>query len=179
MSEKDTQTAPCHDCSCSRRKFLTDVTTGVGVVGAAAMAYPFVKSMSPAANVKAMSTTEVDLSAIAEGETKTVMWRGRPVFVRHRTPAEIEHVRAENTSTQLLDPQNDEDRVQKEQWLVVMGVCTHLGCVPLNGGNFGGWLCPCHGSQFDASGRLRRGPAAANLEIPPYSFVNDSTIKIG
>lgn len=179
MSNKDCKMEGNGGCECARRKFLTDVTTGVGVAGAAAMAYPFVKSMAPAADVKALSTTEVDLSEIEEGESKTVMWRGRPVFIKHRTAEEISATRAENTSAELLDPQNDEDRVQKDQWLVVMAVCTHLGCVPMDGGSHGGWICPCHGSQFDASGRLRRGPAATNLDIPPYAFLDDTTIKIG
>ena len=162
----------------SRRSFLSTVTTTFGVVGAAAAAYPFVRSMTPAANVKALASTEVDISDISEGETKVIIWRGKPVFIKHRTAAEIAEVTKDDKAS-LDDPQNDADRVQNPKWLVALAVCTHLGCVPNKGGEFGGWLCPCHGSQFDASGRVRRGPAPTNLEIPPYKFLDDNTIKIG
>ncbi len=162
-----------------RREFLETVTSTVAVAGAACAAYPFVKSMSPSADVKAQATTEVDLSAIEKGDSKTVMWRGRPVFIKHRTEEEIEKSRFEDQSDELLDPAADESRVQKPEWLVVVGVCTHLGCVPMEGGQFGGWRCPCHGSQFDGAGRLRQGPAPTNLEVPPYKFLDDNTIKIG
>lgn len=165
-----------------RRDFIVGATQAVGAVGAVCAAYPFVKSMSPAENVKALSTTEVDISEIEVGNSKTVMWRGRPVFIRHRTKEEIAKAEADDTAageTALLDPATDTSRVQKKEWLVTMAVCTHLGCVPMEGGNFDGWLCPCHGSQFDASGRVRRGPAPTNLEVPPYTFVSDTLIKIG
>jgi ubiquinol-cytochrome c reductase iron-sulfur subunit len=163
----------------SRRKFLTDMTTAFGVAGATCAAVPFVKSMAPADNVKAMASTEVDISDISEGDTKTVIWRGRPVFIKHRTGAEIAKARTEDTSSELLDPAKDESRVQNEKWLIAMAVCTHLGCVPMEGGEHDGWICPCHGSQFDASGRVRRGPAPSNLDVPPYEFLNPTTIKIG
>lgn len=163
----------------SKRDFLTDVTIATGAVGAACTAWPFLNSMSPAENVKAQATTDVDLSEIAAGDVKTVMWRGKPVFVWHRTAEQIDAMRSEKAQEKLLDPAEDKDRVQKDEWLVVMGVCTHLGCVPIQGGDAGGWRCPCHGSQFDGSGRLTQGPAATNLEIPPYAFLDDNTIRIG
>lgn len=168
---KDTKTS-------NRREFLTDLTITFGAAGAACAAVPFVKSMSPAANVKAQSTTTVDISDLDVGDSKTVVWRGKPVFIKYRTPAEIADMKKVDVS-ELRDPQTDGDRVTNENYLVVIGICTHLGCVPLGGGNFEGWLCPCHGSQFDASGRIRRGPAPTNLEVPPYTFLDDTTIKIG
>ena len=162
----------------SKRDFLTQTTTAFGVVGAACAAYPFIKQMSPSDDVKAQATTEVDLTQIPLGEGKIVMWQGKPVFIKHRTPEEIAEAKA-GDATATIDPQKDEDRVQKPEWLVTMGVCTHLGCVPNTGGKHDGWLCPCHGSQFDSSGRVRVGPAPTNLEIPPYAFLDDNTIKIG
>lgn len=162
----------------SRRDFLSTVTTTFGAAGAACAAYPLIKQMSPSDDVKAQATTEVNLSEIPLGESKIVMWQGKPVFIKHRTASEIEEARA-GDATATIDPQKDEDRVQKAQWLVTLGVCTHLGCVPNSGGNHEGWLCPCHGSQFDSSGRVRVGPAPTNLEVPPYTFLDDNTIKIG
>lgn len=162
----------------NRRKFLTGVTGAFGAVGAACAAYPFIKSMSPSEDVEAQKSIEVDLSEIPEGETKRVIWRGKAVFIRHRTAAQIEEAKAGDASA-VIDPQTDADRVQKDKWLVTIAHCTHLGCIPLQGGKFGGWGCPCHGSQFDISGRVMRGPAAKNLEIPPYEFLSDTTIKIG
>lgn len=165
-------------CAC-RREFLADVSIGFAAVGAACTAVPFVKSLNPAANVLAEKTLDVNLAEIAEGEFKVVLWQGKPVFVRHRSASEIAQARKENTSKELLDPEDDENRVKKPEWLVAMAVCTHLGCVPMDGGDFGGFLCPCHGSQFDVAGRLRKGPAAKNLEIPPYEFLDDDTLRIG
>ena len=163
-----------------RRDVITTATTTFGVAGAACAAYPFIKSMTPAANVKAQATLDVDLTEIEEGDVKTVLWRGKPVFVWHRNAAQIEEAKQADGTGALLDPQNDADRVQKPEWLVVMAICTHLGCVPMrNSGGDEGWRCPCHGSQFDVSGRLRRGPAESNLEIPPYKFLDDNTIRIG
>ena len=135
--------------------------------------------MNPHASVKALATTEVDISKIALGKTITVLWRGKPVFIRKRTQEEIS--KAQNVKLEeLKDPQKDEDRVKKPEWLIMTGVCTHLGCVPLgNKGDFGGWFCPCHGSHYDTSGRIRKGPAPTNLEIPKYEFVDKNTIKIG
>lgn len=162
-----------------RRDVITTATTTFGVAGAACAAYPFIKSMTPAADVKAQATVDVDIAEIEEGDVKTVLWRGKPVFVWHRSPAQIKKAAAEDESSALLDPEKDEARVQKPEWLIVMAVCTHLGCVPMRGGDTDGWHCPCHGSQFDGSGRLRRGPAESNLEVPPYKFLDDNTIRIG
>jgi|TARA_Y100001960_G_scaffold48223_2_gene48900 ubiquinol-cytochrome c reductase iron-sulfur subunit len=163
----------------SKRDFLVKATAATSAVGAAAAAYPFISTLQPASNVKALASIEVDLSDIAEGEGKVVLWRGKPVFLRHRTAEEIERVKQDDDLTDLKDPQKDSDRVKNEKWLIVIAVCTHLGCVPNDGGNFDGWLCPCHGSQFDLSGRVRKGPAATNLEVPPYEFINETTVKIG
>ena len=163
----------------TRRDFLYVATGTMGAVGAALAAWPLVNSMNPAADVRALSTTEVDLAPVAEGQAITVKWRGKPVFVRHRTEAEIAKAREDDTAS-LPDPQKDADRVKKPEWLVMMGVCTHLGCVPLGQkGDFGGWFCPCHGSHYDTSGRIRKGPAPANLPVPDYVFLNDTRIRIG
>jgi len=136
----------------------------------------FVASMSASADVLALASAEFDTSAIAEGTTLTVKWRGKPVFIRHRTAAEIATEESVPLSV-LTDPQADADRRQDPKWLVVLGICTHLGCVPISGaGDFGGWFCPCHGSHYDASGRIRKGPAPANLEIPPYAFEGEKLI---
>lgn len=162
----------------SRREFLTDLTVGFGAVGALAAAYPLARTLSPAANVEAQSTTIADLADLAPGQNKTVMWQGKPVFIKYRTADEIAEARAVDLNI-LDDPAPDEERVKNENYLVVLGICTHLGCVPMSGGNHEGWLCPCHGSQFDAAGRVRRGPAPTNLEVPPYEFMDDTTIRIG
>lgn len=168
----------------TRRDFLLYASTAVGVAGAGLALWPFIHSMNPAADTLALASTEVDLSPIAEGQAITVMWRGKPVFVRHRTAAEIESARAVDVSG-LRDPQKDEERVKKSQWLVMVGVCTHLGCIPLGQkaadpkGDFGGWFCPCHGSHYDTSGRVRKGPAPLNLHIPDYAFLGENSVKIG
>lgn len=168
----------------SRRDFLLYATTAVGVVGAGLAVWPFIHSMNPAADVLALSSTEVDLSPVEEGQAITVTWRGKPVFVRHRTAEEIETARSVNVS-ELRDPQTDEDRVQKPEWLIAIGICTHLGCVPLGQkpgepkGDFGGYFCPCHGSHYDTSGRIRKGPAPLNLAVPGYEFIEDLRIRIG
>jgi len=165
-----------------RRDFIVDSAIGITCVGAVAAAVPIVSSLGPSADVLAVGSTEVDLSKIKEGATATVMWRGNPVFIKHRSKSEIEA--AENVNLEdLKDPQADEERVKKgnEQWLVSLAVCTHLGCVPqTDKGDFpGGWLCPCHGSHYDTSARIRKGPAPINLPIPPYEFISDTKIKIG
>lgn len=168
----------------TRRDFLLYASTAVGVAGAGLALWPFIHSMNPAADTLALASTDVDLSPIAEGQAITVMWRGKPVFVRHRTAAEIESARAVDVSG-LRDPQKDEERVKKSQWLVMVGVCTHLGCIPLGQkaadpkGDFGGWFCPCHGSHYDTSGRVRKGPAPLNLPIPDYAFLGENSVKIG
>lgn len=165
----------------TRRDFIVTTAYGFAAVGAGAVAWPFIDSLNPAANVLALASVEVDLSPIAEGQSIKVMWQGKPVFIRHRTPAEIKA--AESVAMgDLKDPQPDSARVQKgkEAWLVMIGVCTHLGCIPLGQqGDYGGWFCPCHGSHYDTSGRIRKGPAPTNLVVPTYTFLNDTTIKIG
>lgn len=168
----------------SRRDFLYLTAGAFSVAGAAVALWPFIHSMNPSADVLALSTTEVDLSPIEVGQAITVIWRGRPVFIRHRTEAEIEAAR-DVAVAQLPDPQTDADRVIEPQWLVVVGVCTHLGCVPLGQkptdprGDWNGWFCPCHGSHYDTSGRIRKGPAPLNLVVPEYAFLDDNTIRIG
>ncbi|MBI1274661.1 ubiquinol-cytochrome c reductase iron-sulfur subunit [bacterium] len=164
-----------------RRDFLVLTATAMGGLAAATAAWPLIDSLNPSQDVLAMASTEVDISKVAEGQSIRVMWRGKPVFIRHRTAKEIEEARAVNLG-ELRDPQQDSDRVKpgKEAWLVLVGVCTHLGCVPIGeSGDFGGWLCPCHGSHYDTSGRIRKGPAPANLAVPEYAFLNDTKIKIG
>jgi len=168
----------------TRRDFLYLATGAMGLVGAASVAWPLIDSLNPSADVLALATTEVDISQLQEGQAITVTWRGRPVFIRHRTPAEIEEARSVPLSA-LIDPEPDEARVINPQYLVMVGICTHLGCVPLGQsasdpkGDYGGWFCPCHGSHYDTSGRIRRGPAPANLEVPEYVFRDDTTIVIG
>ncbi len=138
----------------------------------------FVATMAPAADVLALASAEFNTGAIAEGTTLTVKWRGKPVFIRHRTDAEVA-AEATVDAGSLKDPQTDAERAPVPKWLVVLGVCTHLGCVPITGaGEYGGWFCPCHGSHYDASGRIRKGPAPLNLEIPPYSL-NGSVLTVG
>ncbi len=165
----------------TRRDFLYIATGAVGAVGVAGLVWPFVSQMQPDASVLALASTEVDLSPVAEGQMITVMWRSKPVFVFHRTAKEIEAAQNVDVAT-LIDPQKDADRVKpgKDEWLVVIGICTHLGCVPLgHQGAYNGWFCPCHGSVYDTSGRIRQGPAPLNLELPPYNFVTDTSIVIG
>lgn len=176
--------APGPGHSESRRDFLVMAGGATAVAGAVGAAWPLLNSLRPAADVLALSTVEVDVSRIPVGQSMTVMWRGKPVFIRHRTPKEIEEAKDVNVA-QLPDPQPDSARVKKPEWLVVVGICTHLGCVP-NGqkdgdtkGEYDGWYCPCHGSHYDSSGRIRKGPAPLNLPVPEYTFVNDTTIRIG
>lgn len=168
----------------AKRDFLYLTTGAVAGLGALSFGWMFVDSMNPAADTLALATTEVDLSPIQGGQAITVMWRGKPVFIRRRTEAEIAKAR-EDDSADLRDPQTDEERVQKPEWLVLVGICTHLGCVPLGQksgeikGDYEGWFCPCHGSHYDTSGRIRKGPAPTNLPVPDYSFIDETTIKIG
>ena len=163
----------------TRRDFLYLATGAFAAVGAANVVWSLIDQMNPDASVKALASIEIDLSAIDIGQSITVSWRGKPVFIRRRTQDEIAEARSVAFDT-LPDPQGDETRVTKEEWLVMVGICTHLGCVPLGqSGDFNGWFCPCHGSHYDTSGRIRKGPAPKNLEIPPYEFVGDTRIKIG
>jgi ubiquinol-cytochrome c reductase iron-sulfur subunit len=165
----------------TRRDFIVLTANTMVGMGAAAMVWPLVDSLSPSADVLALSSTEVDITSVAEGQAITVMWRGKPVFIRHRTAVEIKDARSAPL-TGMVDPQKDEDRVKKgkDQWLVTVGICTHLGCVPVGyAGDYNGWFCPCHGSQYDTSGRIRKGPAPKNLQIPDYVFTSDNIIRIG
>ena len=155
-------------------------TGAVGAVGVGSVAWPLIHQMNPdASTIAAGAPIDVDLSAIAEGAIVTVKWRGKPIFVRHRTPKEITEA-VDVPLAQLPDPQADAQRVKKPEWLVVIGVCTHLGCIPLgHSGDYDGWFCPCHGSVYDTSGRIRKGPAPKNLEVPNYVFASDTKLTIG
>ncbi len=167
-----------------KRDFLFLTTGGLAIAGGALTAWSLINTMNPAKDVLALSSTEVDLTPIDEGQSLTVMWRGKPVFIKHRTQIEIQEAREVDIDS-LKHKDLDESRVKNPSWLVVLGVCTHLGCVPLGQkvgdakGDFGGWFCPCHGSHYDTSGRIRKGPAPLNLEVPPYEFVSEEIIKIG
>lgn len=157
-----------------RRNFLLKVTSAVGGVGVAAACIPFVASMDPSSDVLAKAVTDVELADIPPGGVHTVAWQGKPIFIVHRTPEEITAAQATDGS---IDPEADNKRVQNPEWLVVVGVCTHMGCVPNKEGP--GWICHCHGSEYDDSGRVIRGPAPKNLEVPPYRFVAANKIVIG
>lgn len=177
----------------TRRDFLYIATAALAAVGAGSVIWPFIDQMNPDATALALASTEVDISAVEEGQSITVKWRGKPVFVRHRTAKEIEEAEAvamgdlpdplaRNANLEAEAPATDPNRAAegKEPWLVMIGVCTHLGCVPLGqAGDFGGWFCPCHGSHYDTAGRIRRGPAPENLHIPPYAFTSDTVIRVG
>jgi ubiquinol-cytochrome c reductase iron-sulfur subunit len=168
----------------TRRDFLDLVTWSTLAVGAGALAWPLIDQMNPSADVLALSSVEVDISPVPLGGGMVVKWRGKPVFVRHRSPEEISEADAVVVS-ELRDPQTDQARIKKPEWLVVIGVCTHLGCVPLGTktgeerGDYGGWFCPCHGSHYDTSGRIRKGPAPLNLAVPEYAFLTDTSVRIG
>ena len=162
-----------------RRDFIFTATYAVGAVGVAATVWPLVDQMNPDASVKALASTEVDVSTVEPGKTITVLWRGKPVFIKRRTQNEIDEARSVRMED-LPDPEKDEDRAKNPEWLVMLGVCTHLGCVPLNDkGDYNGWFCPCHGSHYDTSGRIRKGPAPTNMSIPNYEFLENNIIKIG
>jgi ubiquinol-cytochrome c reductase iron-sulfur subunit len=166
----------------TRRDFLFVATGAVAAVGAAATAWPFISQMNPdAATIAAGAPIEVDLTPIASGQDIKVFWRGKPIYIMNRTKKQVEEAQ-KVPLRDLPDPQTDEQRTKPghEQWLVVIGICTHLGCIPIaHEGNYDGFFCPCHGSQYDTSGRIRQGPAPANLEVPPYQFVSDTKIQIG
>jgi ubiquinol-cytochrome c reductase iron-sulfur subunit len=180
----ETSSTVQHGDADTRRDFLELVTWATAGVGAAALAWPLIHQMNPSADVLALASTEVDLSKVAEGSAIKVVWRGKPVFVRHRTAEEIAAAEAVDVAS-LRDPQPDSARVKRPEWLILVGVCTHLGCIPLGTsgseprGEFGGWFCPCHGSHFDTAGRIRKGPAPRNLVVPEYTFLSDSVIRIG
>ena len=168
----------------TRRDFLYVATGAVGAVGVAVVAWPFIDQMNPSADVLAFASIDVDIAKIEVGQRIKVLWHGKPVFIDHRTPEEIKEAEAVNIAD-LKDPQTDAQRVQKPEWLIVVGVCTHLGCIPLGTapsdprGEYGGWFCPCHGSQYDTSGRIRKGPAPLNLLVPPYKFTSATLVHIG
>jgi ubiquinol-cytochrome c reductase iron-sulfur subunit len=163
----------------TRRDFLFIATGAMAAVGAAAVVWPLISQMSPDASTLAMASSEVDIGAIPVGQIVTVKWRGKPVFISHRSAKEIQEAQNVDVAT-LRDPQPDSARVKKPEWLIVIGVCTHLGCIPMgHQGDYGGWFCPCHGSVYDTSGRIRKGPAPLNLLIPEYSFLTDTKVKIG
>jgi ubiquinol-cytochrome c reductase iron-sulfur subunit len=172
----------------SRRDFITTAALGWAGLGGAIALWPFIQQMNPDASTQALASTEVDLAPIKEGQAITVLWRGKPVFIRNRTKDEV----AKAVATPLSDladrsQASEKERVKKdhENWLVLVGICTHLGCIPKGQGlsdqrgDFGGYFCPCHGSHYDTSGRIRKGPAPRNLEVPPYEFVSATKIKIG
>ena len=162
-----------------RREFIFTASYAVGAVGVGATVWPLIDQMNPDASVKALASTEVDVSGILPGQSITVLWRGKPVFIKRRTNEEIQKARAVDLK-ELKHPERDEERAKNPEWLVMLGICTHLGCVPLGDkGDYNGWFCPCHGSHYDTSGRIRKGPAPTNLEVPKYEFVNSDTIKIG
>jgi ubiquinol-cytochrome c reductase iron-sulfur subunit len=166
----------------TRRDFLYIATGAVAAFGAAATLVPLIAQMNPdASTVAAGAPVEVDLAPIAAGQIIKVFWRSKPIFIYNRTQKEIDEARAVDVDS-LRDPQTDQERVKAghDPWLVVIGICTHLGCIPLpHEGNYDGWFCPCHGSQYDSSGRIRQGPAPLNLALPPYLFLSDTRIRIG
>jgi ubiquinol-cytochrome c reductase iron-sulfur subunit len=177
-----------HEPDPNRRDFITVAGLAFAGVGGAVSLWPFIQQMNPDASTQALASTEVDLGPVKEGQAITVMWRGKPVFIRNRTKAEVEEAR-KVAASELPDRQNASDTARtkkdKDNWLVLVGICTHLGCIPKGQsladqkGDFGGWFCPCHGSHYDTSGRIRKGPAPKNLDVPPYEFVSDSKIRIG
>ena len=178
-------TAPVADGSAdpSRRDFIHIAAAAATLGGVAAVAWPLIDELNPAADTLALASLEYDVSKVALGQQVTISWRKQPVFIRHRTPAEIAKAKADDHVTaDMKDPEPDANRVKAghEEWLIVLASCTHLGCVPVFAqGDYGGWLCPCHGSQYDTSARIRKGPAPKNLEVPEYAFLSDTKVKIG
>ena len=176
-----TNTAEPHAPQSNRRDFLYVAAGAVGAVGVAGAVWPLINQLNPDSSVLALASIEFDISGIEEGQSVTIKWRGLPVFVRHRTGAEIEEAKAVPLSD-LKDPETDEQRTKEghEQWLIMIANCTHLGCIPVGeSGDFDGWFCPCHGSHYDSAGRIRKGPAPKNLVLPPYEFVSDTLVQIG
>lgn len=169
----------------TRRDFIDVSAAAFTATGAALAFWPLIDSLSPAADVRALTEIEVQLGPIDIGQRITVKWQGRPVFIIRRSPAVIAKARADDNNPNLIDPALDSARIQRPEWLIVVGICTHLGCVPLGQrahdpkGRYDGWFCPCHGSVYDLSGRVRRGPAPRNLIVPPYVFLDDNVVRIG
>jgi ubiquinol-cytochrome c reductase iron-sulfur subunit len=180
--EDSTVTTTTASAEPTRRDFLYIATATAGAAALAASVLPLISQMNPdQSTIAAGAPIEVDLTPVAEGQVIKVFWRGKPIFIDHRTPKEIKEARDVDWHT-LPDPQSDEARVKEghDQWLILIGICTHLGCIPLaHQGDYDGWFCPCHGSQYDSSGRIRRGPAPANLPLPPYAFLSDTKVRIG
>merc|ERR1711991_131803 len=176
---------PTKDGDVTRRAFSYLMVGAAGITYAAAAKVAvrdIIDTMNASADVLAMANIEVDLSSIPVGTGVTVKWRGKPLFIRHRAPREIEAAKADDGNPELRDPQKDAERIKngKEEYLILLGVCTHLGCVPLpEAGDYHGWFCPCHGSHYDTSGRIRKGPAPLNLEIPPYVFLDETNVLVG
>jgi ubiquinol-cytochrome c reductase iron-sulfur subunit len=178
--------ADIHAVEPTRRDFLYVATGAFAAVGAGAAVWPLIDQMNPDASVLALASIELDIGAVPVGQEITVKWRGKPVFVRHRSEEEIKAAEAVDV-TELRDPQTDDERLKsgpdgklEKEWLILIGICTHLGCIPLAyKGEYDGYFCPCHGSVYDTSGRIRKGPAPLNLEVPPYQFVSATKIKIG
>ncbi len=165
----------------SRRDFIHIAAIAAAAGGAAAVVWPFIDQMNPSADTLALASVEFDLSKVMDGQQVTIKWRGKPLFIRNRTPKEVAAA-VKDDGAAMKDPQKDADRVKpgKAQWMVLIGSCTHLGCVPtFGGGEYGGWFCPCHGSTYDTSGRIRKGPAPLNLAVPEYAFLSDTKVKIG
>jgi len=168
----------------ARRDFLYYATAGAGTVAAGAAIWPLINAMNPTADVTALSSIDVDLDGIEVGTRITLKWRGKPIFIDRRTQEQIALARADD-GADLIDPAPDADRAERPEWLIVIGICTHLGCVPLGQnsgeplGDWKGWFCPCHGSHYDTAGRIRKGPAPRNLDLPPYMFVTDTLVRIG
>jgi ubiquinol-cytochrome c reductase iron-sulfur subunit len=190
LNEGDPVTAVTHDAG-TRRDFLYVASGAMAAVGAAAAVWPFIDQMNPSASVLALSSVEVDLAPVVAGQQVVVKWRGHPLFVRHRTPAEIKAAQSVDVSSlpdgmarnaNLADsaPATDANRATKPEWLILVGVCTHLGCTPTGfEGDYGGWLCHCHGSMYDTAGRIRKGPAPQNLAVPTYAFLTPTRVKVG
>jgi ubiquinol-cytochrome c reductase iron-sulfur subunit len=200
VANPDTSTHPSDlpDDDPSRRDVILVGAGAFAVIGGAAVLWPLLDQMNPDASALSMASTKVDVSHLEEGQAITVMWRGKPIFIRHRTPKEVEEGKevklsalvdpiARNANLPEDAPATDANRAAKdrEKWLVMIGICTHLGCIPKGQavgdykGEYGGWFCPCHGSQYDTAGRIRKGPAPQNMYIPPYAFTSDTKIKIG
>jgi ubiquinol-cytochrome c reductase iron-sulfur subunit len=186
MADQSAAATTHHAPDVTKRDMLQLILGASVVIGVGAIAWPLIDSMNPSKDVLALSSVDVDLTPIAEGQGITIVWQGKPIFVRHRTAAEIKEA-VDTPLNQLIEPQADADRVKAghSQWIILIGICTHLGCVPLGNkpsdprGDWGGWFCPCHGSQYDTSGRVRHGPAPLNLYVPPYAFESDTKIKVG
>ncbi len=186
MADSSASVGHSSDDGVTKRDFLALLASAGAAVTVGAIAWPLIDSMNPAADTLAVSAVEVDLKPILLGSGITLLWRGQPIFVRYRTPAEIKEAQ-DTPMADLIEPQEDSARVKPghDQWLVLIAVCTHLGCIPLGNklgqkrGDWGGYYCPCHGSQYDTSGRVRHGPAPLNLWVPPYAFESDTKIKIG